>query len=587
MSEDGLTAQEAEFETILARLRDEVDRGEGDPGGERGVDRYERRRREAEQLWAVSAERPFLSRPGPYGRLRGLALTPLKSVLRKAMRWYVEPLAVDQRRFNAAALKLLDSVWERGDRQQAGARGAPPASRARGRGRRAAHPARASRAGACRSGGRRLRVSTERDRSRRRARLLRLREPDARADASAFATGSGRTWTTFATPRPCSTSAAAGASSSGSCARRASRRAAWTSTRTWSPTAAARAWTSSRQARSSTSRHSRTARSAGSSPRRSWSTCRLPSSSACSSWPPPSCGPGGLLVAETINPLSPIALRNYFADLTHAQPLVPETLELLARQSGFASVEVRFAERAGGAARRAGGPDDRRERPPPERAAVRAARLRHRRPHMRIAVCAPQVPFIRGGAEIVSDRLVEELRKRDHDAELVTVPFKWYPGERVLTQAFLWRLLDLEEADGAPIDLVIATKFPSYAVRHREQGRLAPAPVPPGLRARPHRARPVRRVARGDGRCGARSTVSTGSRSARRSKLFATSRNVADRLERSTGLVAGGAAAPAAGAALPLRRVRRLRPLGRPHRPGQARRAAARGARRATRRCAA
>jgi SAM-dependent methyltransferase len=52
--------------------------------------------------------------------------------------------------------------------------------------------------------------------------------------------------------------------------------------------------------------------------------------------------PGGLLVAETINPLSPIALRNYFADLTHAQPLVPETLELLARQSGFAETEVRF-----------------------------------------------------------------------------------------------------------------------------------------------------------------------------------------------------------------------------------------------------
>ena len=51
-------------------------------------------------------------------------------------------------------------------------------------------------------------------------------------------------------------------------------------------------------------------------------------------------------------------------------------------------------------------------------------------------------------------------------AELVTVPFKWYPGERVLTQAFLWRLLDLEESDGRPIDLVIATKFPSYAVRH-------------------------------------------------------------------------------------------------------------------------
>jgi SAM-dependent methyltransferase len=52
--------------------------------------------------------------------------------------------------------------------------------------------------------------------------------------------------------------------------------------------------------------------------------------------------PGGVLVAETINPLSPLALRHYFADLTHAQPLVPETLQLLARQSGFAETELRY-----------------------------------------------------------------------------------------------------------------------------------------------------------------------------------------------------------------------------------------------------
>jgi SAM-dependent methyltransferase len=51
---------------------------------------------------------------------------------------------------------------------------------------------------------------------------------------------------------------------------------------------------------------------------------------------------GGLLIAETINPLSPLALRHYFADLTHAQPLVPETLQLLAHQSGFAETELRF-----------------------------------------------------------------------------------------------------------------------------------------------------------------------------------------------------------------------------------------------------
>ncbi len=77
---------------------------------------------------------------------------------------------------------------------------------------------------------------------------------------------------------------------------------------------------------------------------------------------------------------------------------------------------------------------------------------------MRIAVCAPQVPFVRGGAEIFAGRLVAELAARGHEADLVTVPYKWYPGQRVLTQAFLWRLLDLEEADGRPIDLVVATK---------------------------------------------------------------------------------------------------------------------------------
>ncbi|HYY02583.1 MAG TPA: class I SAM-dependent methyltransferase, partial [Gaiellaceae bacterium] len=56
---------------------------------------------------------------------------------------------------------------------------------------------------------------------------------------------------------------------------------------------------------------------------------------------------GGVFVAETINPLSPLALRNYFADLTHAQPLVPETLELLARQVGFVDTEIRFLNKPG------------------------------------------------------------------------------------------------------------------------------------------------------------------------------------------------------------------------------------------------
>ena len=44
---------------------------------------------------------------------------------------------------------------------------------------------------------------------------------------------------------------------------------------------------------------------------------------------------------------------------------------------------------------------------------------------MRIAVCRPQVPFVYGGAEVVADQLVDELRLRGHEAELVAVPYSW------------------------------------------------------------------------------------------------------------------------------------------------------------------
>ena len=149
----------------------------------------------------------------------------------------------------------------------------------------------------------------------------------------------------------------------------------------------------------------------------------------------------------------------------------------------------------------------------------------------------PQVPFERGGAEIFADDLVAQLRQRNHEAELVTVPYKWYPGTRVLTQAFMWRLLDLEEANGRPIDAVIATKFPSYGVRHprkvvwllhqfrqawdldrTELGQFSESPEDRATRAAVER---LDRVTLGEAR-----------------KVFATSRNVADRLQRSTGIEA-------------------------------------------------
>src|SRR6266542_3819754 len=156
---------------------------------------------------------------------------------------------------------------------------------------------------------------------------------------------------------------------------------------------------------------------------------------------------------------------------------------------------------------------------------------------MRIAVCAPQVPFARGGAEIFAEKLTEELGKRGHEAALVTVPFKWYPGTRVLDQAFLWRLVDLTESDGRPIDRVIATKFPAYCVRHpnkvawvlhqfrqaydydrTELGQFSEAPQD---RATIRALERLDRIALGEAR-----------------KVFATSRNVAERLMISVGIEA-------------------------------------------------
>jgi glycosyltransferase involved in cell wall biosynthesis len=156
---------------------------------------------------------------------------------------------------------------------------------------------------------------------------------------------------------------------------------------------------------------------------------------------------------------------------------------------------------------------------------------------MRIAVCSAQVPFARGGTEIFVEDLVAELRKRDHEAELVTIPYKWYPGTKVLTQAFLWRLVDLTEADGRPIDLVIATKFPTYAVRH-------PNKVVWLL----HQFRQAYEL---DGTELGQFSESSEDRATRRAvhaldarvlgearKLFTTSRNNQQRLQSSTGLVA-------------------------------------------------
>jgi glycosyltransferase involved in cell wall biosynthesis len=83
-----------------------------------------------------------------------------------------------------------------------------------------------------------------------------------------------------------------------------------------------------------------------------------------------------------------------------------------------------------------------------------------------VVVCEAQVPFVEGGAEIHVRGLVAQLKSRGYLVERVALPFKWYPKQEILAHAAAWRLLDLSESNGRPIDLVIGTKFPSYFARH-------------------------------------------------------------------------------------------------------------------------
>jgi len=84
--------ESVDIDALFAALREEVRRSGADPGG--GGDPGDRRaaRDEAERLWPVSADRSLRLRPG----VRGGIGTPVKAVLRKMMRWYVEPLAAER-----------------------------------------------------------------------------------------------------------------------------------------------------------------------------------------------------------------------------------------------------------------------------------------------------------------------------------------------------------------------------------------------------------------------------------------------------------------------------------------------------------
>ena len=85
---------------------------------------------------------------------------------------------------------------------------------------------------------------------------------------------------------------------------------------------------------------------------------------------------------------------------------------------------------------------------------------------MRILIATVKIPFIRGGAEILAEGLLAALKTAGHQAELIEIPFKWYPPEKILDHMLACRLLDLTESTGTKVDLLIGLKFPAYLIPH-------------------------------------------------------------------------------------------------------------------------
>lgn len=85
---------------------------------------------------------------------------------------------------------------------------------------------------------------------------------------------------------------------------------------------------------------------------------------------------------------------------------------------------------------------------------------------LRILIATVRVPFVNGGAEVHADGLRQALVDAGHQAEIVSIPFKWYPPERILDHMLACRLLDLTETVGVPVDRLIGLKFPAYLIPH-------------------------------------------------------------------------------------------------------------------------
>ena len=80
---------------------------------------------------------------------------------------------------------------------------------------------------------------------------------------------------------------------------------------------------------------------------------------------------------------------------------------------------------------------------------------------MKIAVANTQIPFVKGGAEVLCDGLCRELIRRGHTVEKLLLPLQEFPPGRLMENVLAAKLMEIPQAD-----LLIALKFPAYLIPH-------------------------------------------------------------------------------------------------------------------------
>ena len=83
-----------------------------------------------------------------------------------------------------------------------------------------------------------------------------------------------------------------------------------------------------------------------------------------------------------------------------------------------------------------------------------------------VLVAAVRTPFLTGGAERHVERLTAELCARGVDAELLTMPLFDRTHADLVKSALAWRLGDFTRFAGRDVDALITTRFPTFVARH-------------------------------------------------------------------------------------------------------------------------